>query len=438
MGLFGRPREQLIEGYRNRAEVVASNDALPLTSADAEPRNFRPERLRFELMPRAVDGSSLRTVCFAERVNPALFAGTPLTTGVELPLSSVREIPLFSTDDTRSRVVALLSRAGLVSRTVDLASFKVVVKRFSFPGTRAERTSLFDVPCVSSSRTANRVPPVGKPEPPPSLPGAGLEERLKWILTPPIHEVLSDPQLALPDLPFPFQATGIKWLYDRDCALLADEMGLGKSMQAILAARLLWRDKRLNQVLVVAPKSLLPNWRKELSHWWPGVDAYTREVEGDRQDFLRLGPQFATVKLINYEAVQRELAWLKDHEVYHDLVILDEAQRVKNPGAQVSNNAALHAARGRTSFACEEDYDKAIMYYDEAIRLGAREQRNGPPYTYSQISDWAASFARVGLFDVAIRYQLIAINLLHNRGRSKEVVRRVAEDALARYTRGNK
>lgn len=110
------------------------------------------------------------------------------------------------------------------------------------------------------------------PQKPPGHEKASLKERLRWLLTPPIEELLSDPDLHLPAAPFPFQTFGIKWLYDRDAALLADEMGLGKTMQAIVAARLLWRFRLIKQVLIVCPKSLIPNWKSELAKWWPQSD----------------------------------------------------------------------------------------------------------------------------------------------------------------------
>jgi SNF2 family DNA or RNA helicase len=121
---------------------------------------------------------------------------------------------------------------------------------------------------------------------------------LRRLLTPPIHEVLSDPQLSLPDRPFPYQTYGIKWLYDRPHALLADEMGLGKTMQAIIAARLLWRDGKIKQLLIICPKSLIANWRKELRTWWPGIDPYVAVAGQERTRFFRLPTCDVTVNIL--------------------------------------------------------------------------------------------------------------------------------------------
>ena len=244
------------------------------------------------------------------------------------------------------RVAPLISASNLQHRSVDLASFNVNCNRFSFPRVQSLPTStLFGQRATPRTHTV-KVGPVTAPDPPPSLNKENLHERLRSLLTPPIHEILSDPQLALPEKPFPYQTYGIKWLYDREYGLLADEMGLGKTMQAIIAARLLWRDGAIKQILIVCPKSLIANWQKELGTWWPGVESYTRVVEQDRQWFLRRAASEVTVKIINYESLSRELDWLKGKSLPHDLVIIDEAQRIKNPKSKTAQAVkALDAKR---------------------------------------------------------------------------------------------
>jgi superfamily II DNA or RNA helicase len=179
-----------------------------------------------------------------------------------------------------------------------------------------------------------------------------LHERLKWILTPPVDELLSDPEIVIPDSPYPFQMCGIKWLLDRRSALLADEMGLGKTMQAILAARLLWRQTSVKQLLVVCPKSLVPNWEAEFRKWWNPVSANIMICRQRREvrRFLALATPNAVVKIINYDLlVGEEPEWLKRDEAAHHLIILDEAQRIKNPDAKVSR--AVKALKGTIKWA---------------------------------------------------------------------------------------
>ena len=75
--------------------------------------------------------------------------------------------------------------------------------------------------------------------------------------------LLAERSLAFPCRPFPHQLEGIAFLYPRQAAILADEMGLGKTMQAITAIRLLVRSGESQRVLLVCPKPLVTNWRRE-------------------------------------------------------------------------------------------------------------------------------------------------------------------------------
>jgi superfamily II DNA or RNA helicase len=224
------------------------------------------------------------------------------------------------------------------------STFQTVISRFDFAEQRHEPRALFS---QRPQRTSVRVEPVTPLPSPARPPTESLQDKLRWILTPPIHELLSDPQLTLPETPFPYQTQGIKWLYDRHSALLADEMGLGKTMQAILAARLLWRERLIKQILVVCPKTLVSNWRAEIRLWWPQVaNNIVIAAAGDRHWFLRLATDNVVVKIINYESLLREVEWLESTPVHHELVIIDEAQRIKNPKTDTARSVkALRSDR---------------------------------------------------------------------------------------------
>ncbi|MFN0136625.1 MAG: SNF2-related protein [Phycisphaerae bacterium] len=173
-----------------------------------------------------------------------------------------------------------------------------------------------------------------------------LQEQLRWILTPPIQELLRDPRLALPKVPYGYQQAGIKWLMDRENALLADEMGLGKTMQAIVAARLLWREGRIKRILVVCPKSLIQNWREEIELWWPSAIDNTMVIEERAEWHLSRAPENVTIQIITYDRLARLMDWLETQVVSHDLVIIDEAQRIKNAGTSTARAVKkLNAAR---------------------------------------------------------------------------------------------
>jgi SNF2 family DNA or RNA helicase len=166
-----------------------------------------------------------------------------------------------------------------------------------------------------------------------------LEDRLNYLLQPPLEALLADRELAMPLAPFPFQFEGVAFLYPRHAAILADEMGLGKTMQAITAIRLLLCRGEIRSVLMVCPKPLVTNWQREFHLWAPEVPALA--IEGDQarrawQWRLRDVP----LRIANYEVVVRDREILEQGEnggpIPFDLVVLDESQRIKNRGSTTS------------------------------------------------------------------------------------------------------
>jgi len=131
---------------------------------------------------------------------------------------------------------------------------------------------------------------------------------------------------------YPFQQDGVSNLMKRRSVLLADEMGLGKTVQAVAAATQLLRDGAIRRVLVVCPASLCRNWRKEVNTWGVGIRAVLYEG-ADRFGMLGGG---APVLIGSYETVAEDLR-VATHQgerfcdIGVDLVILDEAQRIKAP-----------------------------------------------------------------------------------------------------------
>jgi len=115
----------------------------------------------------------------------------------------------------------------------------------------------------------------------------------------------------------------------RHSALLADEMGLGKTAQAILALRLLFHQGLIQKGLIVAPKPLVHNWSRELKQWAPDVpfEAFDGDADDRRRTWLVSN---CPLKLINYESLTRDAELAADSRVSFDVVVLDEAQRIKN------------------------------------------------------------------------------------------------------------
>ncbi len=124
----------------------------------------------------------------------------------------------------------------------------------------------------------------------------------------------------------PYQREGMMHLAFGERALLADEMGLGKTIQAIAACELLARRAGIERVLVVCPASLKAEWEEQIARF---TDRPTRSVYGPRAARLAAyrEPPFFTI--VNYEQVLGDAGEINDL-LRPDIVILDEAQRIKN------------------------------------------------------------------------------------------------------------
>jgi len=173
-----------------------------------------------------------------------------------------------------------------------------------------------------------------------------LEDRLRMLLEPPLEALLSAGSLRFAHHPFPYQLDGIAFLYPRHQAVLADEMGLGKTMQAITAVRLLVHHGQLRRVLLICPKPLMTNWRREFALWAPELPITL--IDGSSAQRQWLWQQSGDVVTIaNYEAVLRDLGDTADEASHFDLVILDEAQRIKNQSS-ATNQVVRSISRGRS------------------------------------------------------------------------------------------
>lgn len=124
----------------------------------------------------------------------------------------------------------------------------------------------------------------------------------------------------------PYQRDGMLHLTFGERALLADEMGLGKTVQAVAACELLRRLRGVRRVLVVSPASLKTEWEEQVARF---TDLATRIVSGARPRRLETYAEPAFFTLANYEQVVADAADI-NRILAPDVVILDEAQRIKN------------------------------------------------------------------------------------------------------------
>lgn len=156
-----------------------------------------------------------------------------------------------------------------------------------------------------------------------------LQDRLFYTLQPPLESLLASDHISFPMDPFPHQLEGIAFLYPRHAAILADEMGLGKTMQAATAIRMLLRRGEVRSVLLICPKPLVTNWQREFAIWAPEIPLSV--IGGDKIKRIWQWKEIeAPVKLANYELLLRDADVFEDPDVHFDLVVLDEAQRIKN------------------------------------------------------------------------------------------------------------
>jgi SNF2 family DNA or RNA helicase len=166
--------------------------------------------------------------------------------------------------------------------------------------------------------------------------GPDLRARLRFILQPPLGLCLSpDGVIDWPHELMPFQVQGVRLLIERDRLLLADEMGLGKTIQALAALRVLALRREVESCLIVTPAAVMTQWRDRFSEWAPELRlALVRGGTAERDGWWRAP---AHAHLVGYETLRADLALARGR--VWDLVILDEAQRIKSAGAEVAEAA---------------------------------------------------------------------------------------------------
>ncbi len=125
-----------------------------------------------------------------------------------------------------------------------------------------------------------------------------------------------------------YQRQGVDFLIRSEAALLADEMGLGKTVQAAVALSAVTRTGKTRRSLVVVPAPLRLNWEQEIRRWAPGLSV--RVVRGDADERLAHYRLPFKVVIASYEQIRADAVTLSK-EIDFDNVILDEAQRIKNP-----------------------------------------------------------------------------------------------------------
>ena len=159
----------------------------------------------------------------------------------------------------------------------------------------------------------------------------------------------------------PYQVKGVQWLhllnYLQLGAILADDMGLGKTLQ-VISLLLIKKNNKIDKSngnepnqnhpsLLIVPASLIGNWKEEMYKFAPSLQ-YTvvhssENANNDKKKYDKDHNYALDLVITTYALVSR-LSWLSDKK--WDLIILDEAQSIKNPDAKqtkaIKNLSANH------------------------------------------------------------------------------------------------
>lgn len=137
----------------------------------------------------------------------------------------------------------------------------------------------------------------------------------------------------------PYQKQGVYWMHflaeNGFGGILADEMGLGKTVQALA-----FLGTAVGRCLVVAPSSLLINWQREAERFLPQKRVLV--ISGPQRHALEWAK--ADILITSYPLLRLDAVRLA--EEHFDVVVLDEAQHIKNPESQAAQ-AAFRLRAGR-------------------------------------------------------------------------------------------
>jgi superfamily II DNA or RNA helicase len=124
---------------------------------------------------------------------------------------------------------------------------------------------------------------------------------------------------------YPYQEKGALFAAKAGRCLIADDMGLGKTVEAIAAVEILARTVGVERVLVVCPTALKHQWKQEVERFSTRAAMVIEGLAHERRNRYRADSFY---KITNYDTLHRDLDLINGW--HPDVVILDEAQRIKN------------------------------------------------------------------------------------------------------------
>lgn len=146
----------------------------------------------------------------------------------------------------------------------------------------------------------------------------------------------------------PYQEDGFQWLqFLREQGLggiLADDMGLGKTVQTLCH---LFHEKKSGRadlpILIVAPKSVVPNWEKEIKKFAPSLSVLALQGAGRKRFYSVL--QYSDIVVTSFPVMLRDADELRAQEFHY--IVLDEAHTIKNSTSGITQVAWKLRARHR-------------------------------------------------------------------------------------------
>ncbi|MDE2780898.1 MAG: DEAD/DEAH box helicase [Chloroflexota bacterium] len=288
----------------------------------------------------------------------------------EAPAPYTSGFPLYQPSEIQPEPVAWLPAAPMTAAEA--------VRTFIFDGPAPSAVGAATQAGASSTTGQSRRRSVPSPE--------SLIFRLRRALKSPHLPLLPPPVLDSDSRPglMPFQEEGVQVLLESDRILLADDMGLGKTLQVIVALRVLFLGGEIQSALVVAPASVLDQWRRELLKWAPDLTAMI--VRGSAADRRWQWDTPVHVTLVSYDTLRSDFGGSPSSALGRktwDVVVSDEAQRIKNRN---STSDAVKGLKRRRSWALtgtpvendEEELASIMEFVDHGEAESPRRYSAGP------------------------------------------------------------
>jgi superfamily II DNA or RNA helicase len=381
----GRRRSYLLRGGLLLFLDAGLADALSVVGE--KQRAPAAERKRFAVTPRAVIAEAvagsdpealfIETTQYSQRITGLDIWKQPVLPWIKpKPESWLPESFGLAVGDEAKQIDVPPQDAAMLLARVEAAiaagEASIDYSGHCLPASPATREALAGLVAIAKAAAVNADDPA---RPPP----AALQDRYFLQTLPNLESLTYAPLIAPPEalapppqLPAglattlkPHQRTGFDWLVSawrqrRPGVLLADDMGLGKTLQVLAFFCWLREQGVSDPLLVVAPTGLLDNWAAEIRrHLAPGALGTVERAQGTALAAIRDGRQtdIATGRAgIDVQRWQQAGVVLTTYETMRDYhlslarigfaaIAFDEAQKLKNPAAQVTRAAETLRAR---------------------------------------------------------------------------------------------